>query len=91
VGKLAETFKTYPGIGPLLPAMGYGKEQIADLEKTIDATDCDTVVIATPIDLSRVVHIKKPIVRVDFELQEIGKPDLDDLLKAFIAAHLVKH
>ncbi len=91
VGKLAETFKTYPGIGPLLPAMGYGKEQIADLEKTIDATDCDTVVIATPIDLSRVVHIKKPIVRVDYELQEIGKPDLDDLLKAFIAAHLVKH
>jgi len=90
VGKLAETFKTYPGIGPLLPAMGYGKDQIADLEKTIDATDCDTVVIATPIDLSRVVHIKKPTVRVDYELQEIGKPDLDDLLKAFIAAHLVK-
>jgi predicted GTPase len=88
VGKLAETFSIYPGIGPLLPAMGYGQEQIADLERTIEATDCDSVIIATPIDLSRVVKIKKPTARVEYELQEIGKPDLEDLLSDFIAKYL---
>ena len=88
VGKLAETFKIYPNIGPLLPAMGYGEEQIADLEKTINAADCDSVVVATPIDLSRVVKINKPAVRVEYELQEIGKPDLEELLADFIARHL---
>jgi predicted GTPase len=88
VGKLAETFSIYPGIGPLLPAMGYGQEQIADLEKTIEATDCDSVIVATPIDLSRVVKIKKPTARVEYELQEIGKPDLEDLLSDFIAKYL---
>lgn len=88
VGKLAETFEIYPDIGPLLPAMGYGQEQIADLERTIDATDCDSVVVATPIDLSRVVKIKKPLARVKYELQEIGKPDLEELLTGFIARYL---
>ncbi|MFA5853301.1 MAG: cyclic 2,3-diphosphoglycerate synthase [Spirochaetales bacterium] len=87
VGKLAETFRIYPNIGSLLPAMGYSAEQIADLEKTIDATECDTVLIATPIDLTRIVKIRKPTVKVGYELQEIGKPDLKDLLDSFCAAH----
>jgi len=83
VGKLAQTFATYPGIGVLLPAMGYGEEQVRDLERTIEATDCDTVVIATPIDLNRIITIRKPTVKVGYDLQEIGKPDLSDVLDEF--------
>ena len=91
VGKLAETFKTYPNIGTLLPAMGYGEQQIADLEKTINNTDCDTVVIATPIDLQRIVKIKKPSTKVDYDLEEIGRPKLSDVLGDFVKKHnLVK-
>ncbi len=84
-GTLAETFRTYPGIGPLLPAMGYGAEQIRDLAATIDRCDCDTVAIATPIDLRRIMTIRKPTVKVGYDLQEIGKPDLADVLDAFCA------
>lgn len=84
VGKIKETFKTYPAIGTLLPAMGYGKQQIADLEKTINATPCDVVVIGTPIDLSRIINIKKPTVRVTYELQEIGYPNLQMILEEFV-------
>ena len=84
VGKLAETFKTYPNIGLLLPAMGYGEQQIADLEKTINNTDCDTVVIATPIDLQRIVKINKPATKVDYDLEEIGRPKLTDVLGEFV-------
>ncbi|MDR0272746.1 MAG: cyclic 2,3-diphosphoglycerate synthase [Clostridiales bacterium] len=84
VGKLAETFAIYPGIGNLLPAMGYGKEQMADLAATIDATPCDCVIIGTPIDLNRVIKISKPNTRVDYALQEIGQPDLDDILREFL-------
>lgn len=84
VGKLKNTFEIYPEIGNLLPAMGYGEKQIADLEKTINKTDCDTVIIATPIDLSRVINIKKQSVKVDYELQEIGQPDLSYLLCEFL-------
>ncbi|MCL2712784.1 MAG: GTPase, partial [Methanomassiliicoccaceae archaeon] len=84
VGKLAETFKTYPNIGKLLPAMGYGEQQVKDLAKTIDKTDCDAVVIATPIDLQRIVKINKPCARVEYELQEIGKPDLEGVLNDFV-------
>ncbi len=84
VGKLAETFKLYPEIGVLLPAMGYGKEQIRDLEKTIDATPCDAVIIGTPIDLNRIVKINKPTTRVHYDLQEIGFPDLNSILDRFI-------
>ena len=87
VGKLAETFRLYPNIGTLLPAMGYGKEQIADLEQTIRNTDCDTVIIATPIDLTRVVKIRQPTVKVGYDLQEIGKPDLVDVVDKFCAEH----
>ncbi len=84
VGKLKETFEIYPGIGSLLPAMGYGDAQIADLEKSINNTDCDSVVIATPIDLTRVVNINKPYTKVDYELQEIGKHDLADIICDFV-------
>jgi predicted GTPase len=84
VGKLAETFKIYPNIGTLLPAMGYGDQQVADLEKTIAAVPCDAVVIATPIDLNRIVKIKQPTVKVGYELQEIGQPDLEVILCDFL-------
>jgi len=81
VGEIAETFKKYPNIGPILPAMGYGDKQIKDLEKTIAKAKVDVVIIATPIDLGRLIKIKKPNVRVDYELQEIGRPCLKDILK----------
>ena len=83
-GKLAETFEIYPEIGSLLPAMGYGDQQVKDLEKTINTVECDTVVIGTPIDLTRVVDIDKPVARVGYDLQEIGSPDLRDMLAKFI-------
>ena len=85
VGKIAETFQIYPNIGTLLPAMGYGEQQMKDLAATIAATDCDSVVIATPIDLGRVIEITKPNTRVTYNLQEIGKPDIEDVLADFIA------
>jgi len=91
VGKLAETFRIYPNIGTLLPAMGYGEEQTRDLEKTIENTPCDCVVIATPIDLNRIIKINKPCVKVGYDLQEIGKPDLAGILDEFVKKHnLVK-
>lgn len=84
VGEIAATFEKYPGIGTVLPAMGYGDRQIRDLEATINATDCDAVIIGTPIDLRRVLKIQKPSVRVTYELSEIGKPDLNDVLSRFL-------
>lgn len=90
VGRLKETFEIYPNIGTLLPAMGYGKQQIEDLEKTINNTVCDAVVIATPIDLNRIIKIKKPTTKVDYDLQEIGKPDLKEILDDFVKKHNLK-
>ena len=90
VGKLAETFEIYPNIGELMPAMGYSDEQLKDLETSINNTDCDVVVIGTPIDLTRIVNIKKPTARVFYDLQEIGKPDLDGLLTDFVKKHNLK-
>ncbi len=87
VGRLRETFEIYPDIGTILPAMGYGEVQLRDLEATINATDCDAVVVATPIDLNRIVDIKKPNTRVFYDLEEVTKPDLTDLLGAFSAEH----
>jgi len=87
VGKLAETFQIYPNIGVLLPAMGYGDQQITDLEKTIENTPCDVVVIATPIDLSRLIKINKPTVKVGYDLQEIGHPNFDTILCDFMKKH----
>lgn len=86
VGKLVETFRTYPEIGTVLPAMGYGKQQLRDLEKTINNADCDSVIIATPIDLNRIIKIQKPSTRVYYDLQEIGYPDLAGVLDDFITA-----
>lgn len=87
VGRLSETFETYPEIGCLLPAMGYGAEQLKDLETTINNTECDTVVIGTPIDLSRIISINKPSTRVIYSLQEIGRPDLGGVLADFVESH----
>ncbi len=84
VKSITETFEKYPDIGVLLPAMGYGAKQIKDLETTINRTECDLVIIATPIDLTRLVKIKKPTVRVSYRLQEIGSPDLTTVLADFL-------
>ena len=85
VDSIAATFKKYPYIGKVLPAMGYGDNQIRDLESTINKTECDSVVIATPIDLRKLIKINKPATRVRYDLQVIGKPDLNEILKKFIA------
>jgi predicted GTPase len=90
VGRLSETFELYPEIGTLLPAMGYGAEQLKDLETTINNTDCDSVVIGTPIDLNRLINIKKPNTRVYYDLQEIGSPKLEELVDKFIETHKLK-
>lgn len=87
VDSIAETFEKYPFIGTLLPAMGYGEEQIQDLEETINRVECDSVVIATPIDLRRIVKLNKPATRVRYELQEIGEPNLQQLLTDFLKDH----
>jgi len=84
VGKLVDTFETYPGIGALLPAMGYGEQQVRDLEATINNTECDAVIIGTPINLNRVVKIDKPSTRVYYDLQEIGDPTLATVLDEFL-------
>ncbi len=86
VGSIADTFKTYPEIGALLPAMGYGDKQMKDLEATITKAKVDSVIIATPIDLARVIKITKPHVRVQYELQEIGQPTLVDALAPILEA-----
>jgi len=83
VASIAETYNKYPEIGKLLPAMGYGEKQIKDLQATVDRVDCDAVVIGTPIDLTRLIHFKVPTTRVRYELQEIGYPTLDELLRDF--------
>jgi len=82
VKSISETFKKYPNIGVLLPAMGYGDDQIKDLEETINKTDCDSVVIGTPIDLGRILKINKPSTRVMYELQEIGVNTCESVLKS---------
>ena len=84
VGKLKETFNIYPDIGTVLPAMGYGEKQLRDLEATINASDCETVVIGTPIDLNRVIKIDKPSVRVSYNLQSIGQPTFKDVIDDFL-------
>ena len=90
VGKLAETYRIYPYIGNILPAMGYSEQQLKDLETTINNTDCDTVVIGTPIDLNRIIKINKPTTRVYYDLEEIGTPDLKEVLDKFVAKYVKK-
>ncbi|HBN46017.1 MAG TPA: cyclic 2,3-diphosphoglycerate synthase [Candidatus Marinimicrobia bacterium] len=84
VGKLQETFAHYPKIGTLLPAMGYGDEQIQDLEATINNTECDLVIIGTPIDLRRIIDIKHPSVRVTYDLEETSTPTVADVLQPLL-------
>jgi predicted GTPase len=80
VGSLVSTYEKFPTTGHVLPAMGYGEEQIAELEQTVNNTPCDLVLVATPIDLRRVLKIERPSQRVRYELQEIGRPTLKDVL-----------
>ena len=87
VGALAQTYAKYQNTGAVLPAMGYGAQQIADLEATIRATPHDVVLIATPIDLRRLVTFDKPALRVGYDLQEIGAPTLDEILLDFVRVH----
>jgi predicted GTPase len=84
VGRLKDTFNIYPNIGTLLPAMGYGDQQLHDLEKSINNTPCDSVIIGTPIDLNRIININRPTTRVFYDLQEIGYPDLTEVLNEFL-------
>ena len=84
VGSIAETYRRYPQTGPVLPAMGYGPRQILETAATIAATPCDLVLVATPVDLGRVLDIPRPAVRVRYELQEIGHPDLADVLAPWL-------
>jgi len=84
VGSIQGVFHKYQDLGPLLPAMGYGKAQIAELEETINAVDCDSVLVATPIDLRRVMKVNKPITRARYELEEMGSPNLEEILREFV-------
>ena len=90
VGSLKETFAKYPHIENLVPAMGYGEKQLKDLEATINNTDCDAVIIGTPIDLSRVIKINKPTARINYDLNEVDGPSLDTVLTDFINKHQVE-
>jgi predicted GTPase len=84
VESIAETYRKYPNTGALLPAMGYGKKQMKDLETTIARIPCDTVVIGTPIDLRRVITIRQPSVRVSYSLEETTTPTLTDIIAGFL-------
>ncbi len=89
-GTILAALDKYPHIGDLIPALGYGKKQVADLEKTINACDVDMVVSATPIDITRVVKLKKPCLRVGYELQEIGDPTVAAVINDFIKKNVKK-
>src|SRR5690606_28948986 len=84
VGALQQSYATYPHIGTVLPAMGYGEQQLADLAETIRRTPANLALVATPVDLRRLVTLDKPISRVRYELQEIGAPTLQDVLARFV-------
>jgi len=86
-GSLVDTFKKYTHVEQVLPAMGYGKQQLKDLEATINATDCDAVIIGTPMDLNRVITINKPTTRVHYDLHEVGDSNLENVLAKFITEH----
>lgn len=84
VNSIRETFEIYPHLGPVLPAMGYGAEQIRDLAETIRRVPCEAILIATPVDLRRLIDLPKPATRVRYELQEIGHPTLEEVLREFL-------
>jgi predicted GTPase len=81
VNSIKEAFELYPHLGPVLPAMGYGDHQIQDLAETIRRVPCDAILIATPVDLRRLMDLPKPATRVRYELQEIGHPTLEEVLR----------
>jgi predicted GTPase len=85
VGSLRDVYRHFPNLGPVLPAMGYGEAMIADLEQTLNAADADVVLLGTPINASRFLRLNKPTCRVRYELQEIGKPTLEELLRPVFA------
>jgi predicted GTPase len=89
VGSIADTYRKYPRVGTLLPAMGYGPRQIRELETTINDAQCDTVVIGTPVDLTRIIRINKPSVRVRYDLSEISRPDISEVLNEFVERHSI--
>jgi predicted GTPase len=84
VGSVKQTFKKYPHLGDVLPAMGYSSRQIRELERTINRVKCDAVISGTPIDLRRIIKVNKPIVRIQYNLEETSRPDLKDILKNFL-------
>ncbi len=84
VGSIRDTFERYPHLGAVLPAMGYGPKQTAELAATINRTPADVIVIGTPVDLRHLIEMKQPALRVRYELQEIGKPDFEDILRDFV-------
>jgi predicted GTPase len=84
VGTIKRTFESYPHLKDVLPAMGYGQEQVKELEETINAADCDLVLSGTPVDLRRILKVEKPVVRVRYELHEIGRPNLEEVLAEFL-------
>ncbi len=84
IGSIKDTFNKYPKIDKLLPAMGYSRKQILELEETINKTECDTVITGTPINLGKIIRINKPIVRAKYELKEISKPDLNNIITDYI-------
>ncbi|MGZ4818679.1 MAG: cyclic 2,3-diphosphoglycerate synthase [Terriglobales bacterium] len=91
VGSIRQTFEKYNHLRDLLPAMGYSENQRQELQDTINRTPCDLVVLATPVDLGRILHLNKPCVRVGYEVEELTKPNLADLLSDFTTQHQVKH
>jgi predicted GTPase len=85
VGTIKEVFERYPHLEEVLPAMGYGEDQLKELEATINGCECDLVLSGTPVDLGRLIQVRQPLLRVRYELQERGKPTLDDILDAFLS------
>jgi predicted GTPase len=87
VGSIKKTFEKFPHLGKLLPAMGYSETQRHELQETIERVPCDLVLVATPIDLARTIHIGKPSVRVAYEVEELGKPEIPRLIEQFTRKH----
>jgi len=87
VGSIKETFEHFPHLGKLLPAMGYSEMQRHELQKTIERVPCDVVLVATPIDLARTIHMDKPTVRVRYEVEEVGYPTIGELMQQFTEEH----
>jgi predicted GTPase len=84
VGSIRNIYSQFPHLGAVLPAMGYSKKQMDELEQTINSVECDSVLIGTPVDLRNLLNINKPAARVRYEIQEIGKPNLEDVLNKFL-------